>query len=968
VTVLLADLKGSMELMADRDPEEARQLLDPVLEQMMEAVHHYEGTVNQVMGDGIMALFGAPIAHEDHALRACYAALRMLDSVGRYGDEVQRSRGVSVQIRVGLNSGEVVVRSIGSDLHMDYTAVGQTTHLAARMEQMARPGSALLTPATLRLAEGYVQVRSLGPVAIKGLAEPMEVFQLLGAGASRTRLQVAAGRGLTEFVGRDAELEHLRAALDSAREGRGQVVALVGEPGVGKSRLVWELVRSHRVDGWLVLESSAVSYGKGTALLPVRDLLRGYLGIEGREDVRRLREKLTGKVLALDEGLRSDLPALSALLELSIEDAAWRSLGVDQQRQRVLEAVKRLLLRESQEQPLLLVLEDLHWVDADTQAVLDGLVESLPSHRVLLLSNFRPEYQHAWGSKTYYGQIRLDPLARATAEALLETLLGSDPDLAALKSLLIERSQGNPLFLEEGVRGLVETGVLAGQRGAYRLVGPVQAAQVPATVQAILAARIDRLSPEDKSLLQSAAVVGEDVPLSILRGIAGLPEEELLAGLRRLQAAEFIHEARLFPEVEYAFRHPLTHEVAYASLLNERRRALHAGVVATIERLHPAGLAAHRDRLVHHAFRGELWGKAFAYLRDLDEVASDATVAEVMGIGPESPGQLWWSGEHERALRVAERDLTVAASFGNFGLRVVATCRFGQAHHALGNYQHAADLLGQIVSSLQGEVAHETFGMAGLPSVFARSYLAWCLAEQGNFAEGAAIGEEALGIAEAAESAYSQGHIAFGLGTHYVVQGNPDRAIALLERALVVTRMANVPFLFPFLIAPLGAAHALAGDPARAVLLLEQAIEQAGAMKLRAHHALRLTWLARARLLEGRRDLAIDHARRALDLARECKERGHEAHAQVVLADALAASQEPDAAAVEGAYREALGMAGALGMRPLAARCHLGLGRLLARAGDEERARSVLRTAEQLLDSMGMVVWLAEAREALDAR
>src|SRR5574341_423015 len=424
VTVLFADLKGSMELLADRDPEEARRILDPVLEGMMEAVHHFEGTVNQVMGDGIMALFGAPLAHEDHALRACYAALRMQERVGRYGDEVQRTQGVPVQIRIGLNSGDVVVRSIGSDLHMDYTAVGQTTHFAARMEQMAKPGSVLLTPPTLRLVEGYVRVRSLGPMPVKGLAEPMEVFELLGAGSSRTRLHVSAARGLTRFIGRDVELEQLRAALERVSTGHGQVVALVGEPGVGKSRLVWELVHSHRTDGWLVLESTAVSYGKATAFLPVVDLLRTYLGIEDRDEARRVREKLTGKLLTLDEGLRPALPALQSLLDLPTEDVAWKSLGADQQRQRVLDAVKRLLLRESQVQPLLLVCEDLHWIDADTQVLLESLVESLPSHRILLLVNYRPEYRHSWGSKTYYGQIRLDPLRPETAETLLEVLLG----------------------------------------------------------------------------------------------------------------------------------------------------------------------------------------------------------------------------------------------------------------------------------------------------------------------------------------------------------------------------------------------------------------------------------------------------------------------------------------------------------------------------------------------------------------
>jgi class 3 adenylate cyclase len=283
VTVLFADLKGSMELLADRDPEEARKLLDPVLERMMEAVHRFEGTVNQVMGDGIMALFGAPVAHEDHAVRACYAALRMQESVVQYAEGVFRSHGVPIQIRVGLNSGDVVVRAIGSDLHMDYTAVGQTTHLAARMEQMATPGSILLAPATLQLAEGYVQVAPRGPVAVKGLPDPVEVYTLTRASAQRSRLHVAAARGLTRFVGRDAEIEQIRRALALAREGRGQVVAIVGEPGVGKSRLVYEFTHSHRTQDWLVLEAGALSYGKATSYLPVIDLLRAYFKIRERD-------------------------------------------------------------------------------------------------------------------------------------------------------------------------------------------------------------------------------------------------------------------------------------------------------------------------------------------------------------------------------------------------------------------------------------------------------------------------------------------------------------------------------------------------------------------------------------------------------------------------------------------------------------------------------------------------------------
>src|SRR5262244_1623745 len=401
VTVLFADLKGSTELIRDLDPEAAQQLLDPALQHMMDAVHQFEGTVNQVLGDGIMALFGAPIAHEDHALRACYAALAMQAELRRYAEAVRHTQGLEVQLRVGLNSGDVVVRTIGNDLHMDYSAVGQTTHLAARMEQLATPGSIRLTAITLRLVEGLVQVQALGPFPVKGLPEPVEVFELVGASTIRQRLQATAGRGLTRFVGRQNELVTLQQTLAHAGTGHGQVVALMGEAGVGKSRLVYEFVHAHYTQGWRVLESASVSYGKATPYFPVIDLLRRYCAIDDRDDTRTIRAKVTGQVLTLDAALQDTVPALLALLEALPDDSPLRALDPSQRRQRSLEALKRVLLRESQVQPLVLVFEDLHWIDAETQALLNSLVESLPTARILLLVNYRPEYQHTWGSKTY---------------------------------------------------------------------------------------------------------------------------------------------------------------------------------------------------------------------------------------------------------------------------------------------------------------------------------------------------------------------------------------------------------------------------------------------------------------------------------------------------------------------------------------------------------------------------------------
>jgi len=614
VTVLFADLKGSMEMLADRDPEEARRLLDPVLEHMMEAVHRYEGTVNQVMGDGIMALFGAPIAHEDHAVRACYAALAMQEAIRRYTAEILRTHGITLQIRVGLNSGEVLVRTIGNDLHMDYSAVGQTVHLAARMEQLAPPGSIWQTAETLRLVDGLVQVASRGLIPIKGLPGPMEVFELTGASTNRGRLQAAVARGLTRFVGRQTETEALRQALERTSAGHGQVVAVVGEPGVGKTRLFYEFIHSHPTQGWLTLETTSMSYGQATTYLPIIDLLKVYFRIEESDDQRRIREKVTGKLLTLDEALRPTLPAFLSLLEVPIEDSAWEHLDALHRRQHTLDAVKRLLLRESHVQPLILVFENLHWIDSETRALLDRLVESLPTARLLLLVNYRPEYQHTWGNKTYYMQLRLDPLLPENAWELLQDLLGQDTGLGALKRRLIEWTEGNPFFLEETLQTLVETHALDGVRGAYRLVKPLGTIQVPATVQAVLAARIDRLPLEEKHLLQTAAAIGKDVPYSLLQIIAALPETVLHRGLDHLQAAEFLYETSLFPESEYTFKHALTQQVAYGSLLHERQRVLHRRVGEELERLSETQPEEPYEKLAYHYSRSDRTEKALEYL------------------------------------------------------------------------------------------------------------------------------------------------------------------------------------------------------------------------------------------------------------------------------------------------------------------------------------------------------------------
>ena len=615
VTVLFADIKGSMELFVGRDVEAVQKLFDPVLERMIEAIHFYEGTVNRVMGDGIMALFGAPIAHEDHAVRACYAALRMQERVKQYAYEVERASGTAVTIQIGLNSGEIVVCGIGNDLYMDYTVVGQAAHLASRLEQMAKPGTVLTAADTLVLAEGYIVTEPLGAVPVKGLADPIHVYEVTGVGEAKTRLDVATRRGLTPFVGREVELKQIHQAQQLAAQGHGQVVATIGEAGVGKSRLVREFVRSSQTVAWLVVQSSSVSYGRATPYLPIIQMLRDYLKISSNDSTQSIRESLAKKIATLDPVLQDAIPPLLDLLDALEEDHPFRSLDLALRRQHTYQAVVRLILAETRVRPVVAVFEDLHWNDSLSLGLLNELVVAAQATRFLLLVNYRPEYRDEWQHRPNYRQIRLDPLESHSLTGFLQALLGSADSLVPLKSFLIERANGNPLFAEEIVRRLIDTGTLEGARGHYHLARPFSGSDVPPTVQAILAARIDALPQIEKRLLQEAAVVGYQIPVTLLHAICGLTENELHRYLENLQAREFLYMTQLFPELQYSFKHAFTHEVTYSGVLHERRRDIHARIVGAAERLYADRIGENIERLAHHALRGDLKEKAVHYLR-----------------------------------------------------------------------------------------------------------------------------------------------------------------------------------------------------------------------------------------------------------------------------------------------------------------------------------------------------------------
>jgi class 3 adenylate cyclase/tetratricopeptide (TPR) repeat protein len=662
VTVLFADIKGSTGLLTDLDPEDAQKLLDPVLECMIEAVHRYEGTVNNVMGDGIMALFGAPLAHEDHAVRACYGALGMHQSVARYSDQVQRLHGVPITLRAGLNSGEIVVRAISNDLRMDYTVVAQTLNLAARMEQIARPGSTLITANTFKLAEGYVLVRSLGRVPVKGVSDPLQVYELTGAGSARTRLQAAIGRGLTRFIGRDVEMQELRRALQLASKGQGQVMAMVGEAGVGKSRLVHEFVHSRHPAECVVLEASSVSYGRAIPYLPVIDLLQQYFKIDVRDSARSIYEKVSGKLLMLDASLLDTIPPILDLLGVLEQEHPFRSLHPVQHRQSTYQAVIRLLLSEASIRTLIVVFEDVHWHDSLSLGLLNALVAEVADSPLLLLVAYRPHFKDDWGNQPNYHELHLNPLVGDDLTELVEVLLGSAENLTALKSFVMERASGNPFFAEEIVRALADSGVLQGARGNYRLERPLSSVEVPPTLHAILAARIDALPAAEKRVLQEAAVIGYDIPLALLRAISGLPHDELDGLLSSLRDAELLYAEQLFPEPQYRFKHAFTHDVAYNGVLRDRRRDIHARIVEAMEKLYADRLGEQMERLAHHAVHGELKEKAVHYVQQAGGKAAARTAfadartcfeqaLDILKSLPQSPAHMEQAFEIRLALR-----------------------------------------------------------------------------------------------------------------------------------------------------------------------------------------------------------------------------------------------------------------------------------------------------------------------------
>jgi class 3 adenylate cyclase/tetratricopeptide (TPR) repeat protein len=1006
ITVLFADIKGSTSLIQDLDPEEADQRLSPILQAMIDAVHRYEGTINRIEGDGIMALFGAPLAHEDAAVRAAYAALDMQNAV-RSSSDAQSA------IRVGLHAGEVVVRAIHTDLSVDYDAIGATVHLAARMEQMAEPGTIYCTPQVVRLAEGLIVTKPLGPVPVKGFREPLELFEIIGHTAARTRWEVTAARGLTRFINRNAESAALLEAMRDAVGGHGKLIGVVGEPGTGKSRLVHELLNAPEAAAWTVLKTASASYTRNTPYLAFSNLIRTWCEIPDQASPEDVNRRLLNKVSTFGEELNAALPAMRSLLDLPVDDQEWLKLEPAARRQRILAAAKSVILGGAERRPLLLWFEDMQWTDAETRSLIEAIAREVANSPLLIIMTYRPEYRQDWPGDNYR-TIAVEALDRPNAELLVRTLIGSDNE--QLCNLLVQRTEGTPLFIEETVRAQVEHGVLQGDRGAYQLTQALQSIRIPDSVQAVLASRIDSLEPLHRELLQTASVIGVDVGLALLAQVADLSPDRLRALLTELLAADFLYQVPNTSN-QFKFKHALTHEVAYGSLLSRLRQQIHGRVVRAIESQHRENLDEVVETLAHHALNAELWEEGLSYSRRAGDKAVELSAyrearvfydqalqalkhlpqdrkhievgidirlglraifgatadypaledcmreAEALALLIEDRPRLAaigvaqtfvhnWRGDLDASIESGERTLGIARELKSSRLELPASFYLGQAYMWRGDFRRSLALLQPNQAWTTGPLRQERIGTTGTSSVLWMGMLAASHAYLGNFAEARDATEKACAIADEVNRPYDIALAYWYAGFVLLHQGKVADALAPLQHGFQVCRSAQISFLIPVLSTSLGYAYALSGRADEGIELLSRALGFSQSAKFHYGVAWSTTYLGFAKLHAGRADDVGDLARNAIELASAHHYRAVEVAARRLMADAD--QHRGELGAAWDSFRQSLALATELGLSPEQAHCRSGLALVEARMGHREQAEQLARLAAQTYAALDM--------------
>ena len=765
VTILFADVANYTSISEKLDPEEVHQIMDGCFTILMKEIHRYEGTINQFTGDGVMALFGAPVAHEDHAQRACHASLAIQKAIASYGEKINKDFGVDFTMRIGLNSGPVIIGSIGDDLRMDYTAVGDTTNLAARMEDAARPGSVLITNHTYKLVKDFFECTSVGTLQVKGKEEPIEAYEIVKAGEVETRLGAAVAKGLTRFVGRKNSMAALFDAFERVKSGSGQVVGIVGEAGVGKSRLLIELQNMLSNEDYTYLEGQCLHYGGSMAYLPLLDIVKSYFVIKEDDREYIIKKKITEKVIHFDERLTNTLPSFQEILSLKVDDTSYLQLEPGARKLRTFEAIRDLLVCESETKPLVIAIEDLHWIDSTSEEFISYLIDWLAGTHILLIVLYRPEYTHSWGSKSYYSKVGVDQLSPTSSAHLVQNILEGGAVVPKLGELILTRAGGNPLFVEELTHSLVENGFIQKKNHQYVLTKEESEIDVPDSIQGIIAARIDRVEENLKRIMQVASVIGREFAYRILQTITGM-REDLKSSLINLQGLEFIYEKQLFPELEYVFKHALTQKVAYNSLLQNRRKEIHAKIGSAIEELYPDRLEEYYELLSYHYVRSDNTDKAVEYLDLANQKAAKLNAMEAaksyfdeaMNLLDTQPDTV--VNQHRRVTMVVKQWLVfnllfrvtdyydlltryehTAIEVGNQGLLGRFFAAMGYCQWWIGTYDQAIETLGKAAELCKTSGAFEYAGTAF-------NFLQWSNLCKGDFEQVFILKKEALGTTE----------------------------------------------------------------------------------------------------------------------------------------------------------------------------------------------------------------------------
>lgn len=1021
VTVFFADVAGFTSISEKLDPEDVHEIMDGCFDILMGEIHRFEGTINQFTGDGVMALFGAPVAHEDHAPRACRAALAIQEVLEPYGEKVRRRYGVPFQMRIGINSGPVVVGAIGDDLRMDYTAVGDTTNLAARMESHARPGHALISENTCAQVRDYFELAEMGPLHIKGKGEPQKAWELVQTGSARTRLEAAMARGLSRFVGRSQERETLNKSFQEACAGRGQMVGVVGEAGVGKSRLLMEFRRTLDETDCLYLEGRCIQYGGSMAYLPILAMLRRYFDIQDGEGESAVKEKLENRILSLDENLKHLITPFQEILSLKVDDADYLQIDPKQRKMMAFDAVRDLFVRESQERPLVLAVEDLHWIDKTSAELLGYLVEFLENANVLLILLYRPEYTHAWGNKSFYHQISVNQLSSDTAMELVHALLEEGEVDPELRDLLLNRTGGNPLFVEELTHSLLENGAIQKQGREYVLSMEPGQLEVPDTIQGIIAARIDRVEENLKRIMQVASVIGREFAFRLLQNILEM-REDLRSSLFNLQGLEFISQKQLFPELEYIFKHALTQEVAYNSLLVKRRRHIHERIGETIEKLYPASLEEYCELLVYHYTRSDNSDKALYYLNMAIHKAFGLSAMEeamsyyeqamaLLDTLPETDENLerritllvnqwaayemllkfgeyyellkryepaavrmknqgllgvlyarmghceWWFGHNRQSIQSLERGLELCEAAGNVEGIAYACMQLQWNYWTVGQYDRVIELKPRVMGIMDQFFNLRLYAWSVTPVVLSYAFM-------GQWKKGIHEGNAAVVAGEKYEDKSIISFAEWNLGVLYNHQCDFVRALKHAERAVqVAPTPADKVFAQPVL----AWALVFSGKAQEAIEMLTELLAAYESIGLKLETILCFLYRNEGYLESGQYENAEESARECCRMAESGDFRMHHPWALIQLGEVYL-NTNPDQIADPLAspyFDKAIGICREIKAENHLARAYAGYGRFHKQRGETEKAREYLEKALEIFERLGTLVWPDTLRKEL---